>query len=208
MNPDGTGLKRLTTANRDGYPTWSPDGKSVAFVRPVGQFWKIYVVPAKGGKPKLLAKSPPAGRPSWTTKGLLIPTGGDLVRVDTKDGHVLKYYGADIDAIWGLNSVTLSPSLKLLTYVGTRDPIPGDTDCGDGPCQRFGLYLENLTAKKKRGKLFVKDTGPAAFSPDGKDLVYVSGGTLVVKPVGSGLPTSITVEGATPITSSAPAWHR
>ena len=156
----------------------------------------------------MLAKAPPAGRPSWTAKGLLIPTGGDLVRIDPGTGRVLKYYGADIDAIWGLNSVTIAPSVKLLSFVGTRDPIPGDTDCGDGPCQRFGLYLENLTAAKKRPKLYVKDTGPAAWSPDGKDLAYVSGGTLVLKPVGSGLPTSIPVDGATPIISSAPAWHR
>ena len=34
MNIDGTGLHRLTTNGRDSYPTWSPDGKQVAFVRP------------------------------------------------------------------------------------------------------------------------------------------------------------------------------
>ena len=142
-----------------------------------------------------------------TNAGLLIPSGGDVVRIDTKNGRVLKYYNANVDAIWGLNSVAFSPKVSQLTYLGTRDPIPGDQDCGDGPCQRFGLYSESMTAKKKIPHLIVKDTGPASFSPDGKDLVYVAGGGLVIKPVGSGLVTSIATTGATPTIAAPPTWR-
>jgi len=207
INPDGTGIKRVSTNPRDAYPAWSPDGKRIVFVRPIKLKWRPFIIPSTGGKPRGLAQSPPAGRPSWTKAGLLIPSGGDVVRIDTKNGRVLKYYNANVDAIWGLNSVAFSPKVSQLTYLGTRDPIPGDQDCGDGPCQRFGLYSESMTAKKKIPHLIVKDTGPASFSPDGKDLVYVAGGGLVIKPVGSGLVTSIATTGATPTIAAPPTWR-
>ena len=44
------------------------------------------------------------------SNGLLIPSGGDLLRIDPTTGHVQKYYGAEIDAVWGMNSVALSPN--------------------------------------------------------------------------------------------------
>ena len=207
MSPDGTHLHRLTTNGRDSYPTWSPDGKFIAFVRPFKTKWRVWIMPSSGGKQRVLAQTPPAGRPSWTSKGLLIPTGGDLLRVDTKNGHVLKYYGANIDAIWGLNSVTVSPGTSALTYVGARDPVPGDMDCGDGPCQRFGLYFESLTAKRKVPKLIVKDAGAAGFSPDGKRLVFSAGGGLVVRTVATGSLTTIATPNLTPAPGAPPTWH-
>jgi dipeptidyl aminopeptidase/acylaminoacyl peptidase len=207
VNPDGGGLRRLTTNGRDAYPTWSPDGKTIAFVRPLGAAWKVVVIPAAGGKPRVLEQAPAAGRPSWTKKGLLIPTSADLVRIDPKTGKVLTYFGADIDAIWGLNSVAISPGVSKLTYVGTREPIAGDMECGDGPCQRYGLYLEDLTAKKKKGKLIVKDAGAAAFSRDGSRIVYIAGGALVVRGLANGSTTSVPVEGVTPASQGPPAWR-
>jgi hypothetical protein len=206
MNPDGSGLHRVTTNGRDTNPTWSPDGKSIAFVRPLRQAWRVNVVRASGGAPRRLAKSPPSGRPSWTSKGLLVPTGGDLLRIATTNGHVLKYYNADIDAIWGLNSVAVAPGVSRLTYVGTRDPIPGDMECGDGPCQRYGLFLENLQAKSKKGKLIVKDSGSAAFSTDGARLVYIAGGALVLRSVATGATSTVPLTGATPVAQGPLAW--
>jgi hypothetical protein len=207
MNPDGTGLKRVTTNPRDSYPTWSPDGTHIAFVRPSGTRWVPYVVPSTGGKPKALKRSPPAGRPSWTKSGLLIASGGDILRIDTSTGKVLKYYGAEVDAIWGLNTVALSPSRSMLTYVGSREPIPGDKECGEGPCQRFGLYLESLQTKLKRPKMIAKDTGPANFSPDGKRIVYGAGGQLFVRSLATGATTPIATGTAAPTAAAPPAWH-
>jgi hypothetical protein len=206
MNADGSGLRRLTRNGRDAYPTWSPTGTKIAFVRPGGTAWRLHVMPATGGKLLRLSQAPPAGRPSWTKAGLLVPTGGDLVRVDPATGHVLKYYDADIDAIWGLNSVGLSPGVEWLAFVGSRDPVSGDMECGDGPCQRYGLYLESLTAKKKTPRLIVKDAGPAAFSPDGGRLAYVVGGALVLRAVGSGATATVST-GVAPVTTGPPAWR-
>lgn len=206
MNADGTGLRRLTKNGRDAYPTWSPNGRAIAFVRPIRSAWRVFTVPAAGGRQTWLKQAPPAGRPSWTRAGLLVATAGDLLRVDTRTGRVLKYYDANLDAIWGLNTVTLSPAVSKLTYVGTRAPIPGDMECGDGPCQRFGLYLESLTGKKKP-QLIVKDAGAATFSPDGRRLAFVAGGALVVRAVASSQSAPITTTGVTPISQGPPTWR-
>jgi Tol biopolymer transport system component len=50
INVDGSGLKRLTTnPARDGLPTWSPNGRVIAFAsdRDDGQ-WAIYGINADG----------------------------------------------------------------------------------------------------------------------------------------------------------------
>lgn len=207
MNPDGTGLRRLTKNGRDSYPTWAPGGGKIAFIRPVGAAWKVFVLSTSGGTPHLLRKAPPAGRPSWIEAGLFVPSGGDLLRIDPKTGRVLKYSGASIDAIWGLNTVALSPDLSKLTYIGTRAPDPGDKECGEGPCQRFALFFESLTAKKKKPRLLAKDVGPATFSPDGTQLAYAGGGQLVLRSVTSGSAHPLATQIVAPATSAPPAWQ-
>ena len=207
MNPDGTGLRRLTNGGRDSYPAWAPTGGRIAFVRPVGAAWRVFVMSTSGGKPQRLRKAPPAGRPSWTKAGLLIPSGGDLLRIDPKTGHVQKYYGANIDAIWGLNTVALAPDLSKLTFIGARAPEPGDKECGEGPCQRFALFIEGLTAKKKQPRQLVKDVGPATFSPDGGQLAYVGDGQLQLRSVASGSVHSLSTGTVVATTSAPPAWQ-
>jgi hypothetical protein len=120
---------------------------------------------------------------------------------------VLKYYNANIDAIWGLNSVTISPAVSLLTYVGARDPEVGDMECGEGACQRFALYVERLKAKKSRPQLLVKDAGPAAFSPDGHRVAFVAGGSLILHSATGKQQTTLATPSVTPQTTGPPAWR-
>lgn len=207
MGVNGGGLRRLTTNGRDSYPAWSPNGKDIAFLRPRGTVWRVYVVPAAGGRLRALTKAPPAGRPSWTSVGLLVPSGGDLLRIDTATGRVLKYFGADIDVIWGQMSVAIAPNIAKLTYIGARPPEPGDKECGEGPCQRFGLFIESLLTKAKRPRMVLKDAGPAAFSPDGKQIVFVDRGKLEVLIVASGATRPIATGSAYPSLVAPPAWR-
>lgn len=206
MNADGTGLRRLTINGRDSFPTWSPDGKSIAFARPRGSKWRLVVVPSGGGKPKELSQAPPVGRPSWTGAGLLVPSGADLLKVDPASGRVLKYYGANIDAIWGLPTVELSPDVSMLTYVGARYPEPGDMECGEGPCQRYGLYEEHLTGKDRKPHMIAKDAGPGTFSPDGRQLVFVGAGKLLVRQVAGGATKALSTGSVYPTVTTPPAW--
>jgi Tol biopolymer transport system component len=207
MNVDGTGLRRLTTNGRDSYPAWSPDGGHIAFVRPYKAEWRVDTMSSSGAAQRRLRQAPPSGRPSWTAGGLLIPSGGDLLKIDPTTGHVQKYYGAEIDAIWGMNSVALSPDRSKITYVGARDAEPGDKECGEGPCPRFALYKENIL-KTKRPQRVVKDVGPATFSPGGTQLAFVANGGLVLWSLAAGTPTTMTTGDVTPTVSAPPAWQR
>jgi Tol biopolymer transport system component len=206
INVDGTGLRRLTTNGRDSYPTWSPDGKQIAFVRAFKAGWKLHVMSSAGAAEHALRKAPPSGRPTWTTSGLVIPSGGDLLKLDPANGHVLKYYGVNIDAVWGMNSVALSPAGTAITFVGSRSSEPGDMECGEGPCQRFALYKAN-TLKNKKPQRVMKDAGPATFSPNGSQLAFVANNGLVIWTLASGKPTAISTGDAYPSVTAPPAWQ-
>ena len=203
---DGTGLRRLTTNGRDSLPAWSPDGTRIAFVRPDKNGWHIYVMSSSSGTPQRLPKAPPSGRPSWTASGLLIPSGGDLLRIDVTTGHVQKYYGATIDVIWGLATVAVSPDASTITYAGARNVDPGDTECGEAPCERFALYVENVI-KGKQPKLLTKDAAPATFSPDGKQVVFVAKNALVVWTLANRKTRVISTGKAFPSGAAPPAWQ-
>jgi dipeptidyl aminopeptidase/acylaminoacyl peptidase len=207
LNLDGTGLHRLTTNPRDTTPAWSPDGKSIAFVRAGKNGWDLYTMSSSGGGARRLSQAPSAGRPSWTASGLLIPSGGDLLKVDTRTGHIQKYYGAEIDAVWGMNTASVSPNAKALAFVGARNPDPGDLDCGDGPCQRFALYTEDISKKAKKPHLLVKDAGPATFSADGKQLAFVFRGGITLRSVANGASKLISTGTATPTVAAPPTWQ-
>ena len=109
MNVDGSGLRALTKNGRDSFPAWSPDGKQIAFIRPLPSGWRVHVMSASGAGQRPLREAPPAGRPSWTNRGLLIPTNGDLAKIDPRSGHVQKLFGALIDASVGMNATAVSP---------------------------------------------------------------------------------------------------
>ena len=57
MNVDGSSLKRLTSnSSIDGLPTWSPNGRSIAFVSNQGGAWGVWVMNADGsGRRRLFA---------------------------------------------------------------------------------------------------------------------------------------------------------
>jgi len=205
MNVDGTGLQRLTKNGRDGFPAWSPDGKQIAFVRPYKAAWTVFLMSSSGAGERRLPKAPPSGRPSWTAAGLLIPSGGDLLKIDPTTGRVQKYFNVQIDAVWGLNSVALSPDLSTIAYVGARSAEPGDKECGEGPCQRFALYKESVRTKKPQR--VVKDAGPATFSPNGKQLAFVSNGGLTLLSLAGGKSTTVSTGDAYPTVAAPPAWQ-
>jgi hypothetical protein len=161
---------------------------------------------SSGAKERRLPKAPPSGRPSWTAGGLTIPSGGDYLKIDPTNGQVLKYYGVNIDAVWGMNSVALSPDRSTVTFVGARSAEAGDKECGEGPCQRFALYKASLAKKFKLQKV-VKDAGPATFSPNGKQLAFVANGGLVLSSLAGTAQTPLSTGDAYPTVAAPPAWQ-
>jgi len=207
MNLDGTGLRRLTSNGRDVRPAWSPDGKHIAFIRPSVNGWRVYVMSASGAGERELRQAPSAGRPSWTGSGLVIPTEGDLAKIDPRSGHVQKLFGALIDASGGMDTTAVSPDLSTLTFVGPRAPVPGDKGCGEGvPCAVFALYIQNLHTHKAP-TILARDTGPASFSPDGKRVAYVTRNRIVLRVLKNGTSVSVATGKVVPTTTGPPAWQ-
>lgn len=208
MNLDGTGVRRLTDDGRDRFPTWSPDGKQIAFVRALASGWRVFVMSASGTGERLLRFSPPAGRLSWTARGLVVATEGDLARIDLRTGRVKQLYGALIDAAVGVDATAVSPDLSTVTFVGARQPDRGDKECGDNlACPRFGLYIQDLR-KHTEPRMLVKDAGPASFSPDGKSVAFAIGRhQIVLRGLAKGNSRSVTTGKLTPTLSSPPVWQ-
>jgi Tol biopolymer transport system component len=85
MNADGSSARRLTQRDErpgteDHSPTWSPDGRTIAFIRlnnlaGTGKqnASALFTVPSAGGEPKLLHQMPGewpgAGAPDWSPDG-------------------------------------------------------------------------------------------------------------------------------------------
>ena len=145
VNLDGTGLRRLTsnsaTANPSGRRTASPS----RFCGRTGHMARLRHVPSGGGK-KRLAEAPPAGRPSWTanSKSILIPSGGDMAKIDAADREGPEALRDD-DRHPDLPERHRVARRPVLAYVGPRLST-GPPDCGEGRCPQFGLYLANLPA--------------------------------------------------------------
>jgi len=207
MNLDGTGLRRLTGNGRDSFPAWSPDGKQIAFLRPEVDGWRVYVMSASGAAERRLRLAPPAGRPTWTSRGLVIPTNGDLARIDPRSGRVQKLFGALIDAATGMDGAAASPDLSTVTFVGPRKPDRGDKECGDNlACPRFALYIQDLR-KHKAPRMLARDAGPAGFSRDGKSVAFVAKNRIVFWRLDNGKSTRIATGKISPTPSSPPAWQ-
>jgi Tol biopolymer transport system component len=203
---NGTGLRRLTSNTRDTYPVFSPDGTRIAFTRVIGKQWRLFTMAASGRDQRRVGNAPPAGRPSWTADGksILIPSGGDLLKVDPTSGHVQKYFGLAIDPQVG-QTAAVSPDGRFVAYVGPRIST-GPPDCGEGRCAQFGLYLASLP-RPHRPRRIVNDTGAAGWSPDSKTLVFVSKGALTLRVVSTGQQTTISTDAHLATGDAPPAWH-
>ena len=82
MRSDGTEVKQLTdNPAGDWYPTWSPDGGSLAFASNRNGNWDIFVMRSDGTEIKQLTDSPDADlEPVWS------PDGARLAFASNRDG--------------------------------------------------------------------------------------------------------------------------
>jgi Tol biopolymer transport system component len=83
VNANGSGLTRLLSTEFEdpgkgdwlGWPAWSPDGRTIAFVRTnYEKPWQIYVMNADGSAPRLLTDHL-AHDPSWSPDGSMLAFG-------------------------------------------------------------------------------------------------------------------------------------
>jgi Tol biopolymer transport system component len=164
MDADGGNARRLTyNSVWDGSPSWSPDGKQIAFSSLKDGSGEIYLMDADGGNMKNLTNNPEKedGDASWSPDGKRIvftswrDNGADIYRMDIDGGNVrrLTFDGAGFPA-W-------SPDGTKIAFVSGHPSniyIMG-TDGGN---------VRDLTSNDS----LKFDYGKLAWSPDGETLVY------------------------------------
>jgi Tol biopolymer transport system component len=202
---DGTNERRLTKNGRDSYPVWSPSGKQIAFLRPHKKQWTLFVMTSSGVGEHRLPQAPPGGRPAWTKDGkaILLPTVADVSRVDPRTGRILGRVDLQPELV-SSTAAAVAPNGRSVAYIGRR-PLTGPEDCGESPCPMFALYLVS-TSRKKPLKI-ANGTGPATWLPDGKTLVYVTGGKLILTALPGGKSTSISMDEHLLAGDAPPAWQ-
>jgi Tol biopolymer transport system component len=180
VNADGSGQKNLTnspdsdsrppaTLDSDSGPSWSPDGKKIAFRSYRDGNYEIYVMNADGSEPKRLTNSPDSDLdPSWSPDGKKIAfTSSTFVYRDiyvmNADGSEQKRLtnspGSDLDPSW-------SPDGKKIAFYS-------------GSARKQDIYVMNADGSEQKNLTNspAMDENPS-WSPDGTKIAFVSTGDL------------------------------
>ncbi|HKR27732.1 MAG TPA: winged helix-turn-helix domain-containing protein [Acidobacteriaceae bacterium] len=173
-------LLRLTSSAQDYSPTWSPDGRKIAFLRDLGDQFSIQLVPALGGAEQELH----VGRFSEMSRSYPQHAGLSF----SPDGKWLAF--SEMEAATQDDSIKLlslqDSSVRAITShpSGFQDRYPAFSPSGNtvafirssGPFFVDELYLTSLDGRDTRRltsdnhRIF----GPPAFTPDGREIVFSS----------------------------------
>lgn len=194
---DETPLRLTRAPDDDSSPTWSPDGRQLAFVRADADGYSVYVIPAVGGRERLVFGPDPreiyhvAWSPAGGTLALSIqrtphaPFGIALLSLQTRALRTLTEPPADAR---GDLDLAFSPDGTRLAFV--RSTVEKVDDIYVVPVA--GGELKRLTFEH------AEITG-LDWTPDGRALIYTSdragSAALWRIPAAGGLPTWVPTAG-------------
>lgn len=193
MNPDGTGLQRLTNETPfDGQPAWSADGTKLAFASVYG----IQVMNADGTGRYSVTTNPFHEEPAWSPDGTKIAYSYEsaddseihVVNVDgTGDVTISNHPDADFNPAW-------SPDGSKIAF--TRISLEDNQ-------YNYYLFVMNPDGSdqvKLTGGGFIRDPD---WSPDGSKIAFAGFGIEVMNADGSGRTRLMNTSSGQP---RQPAW--
>ena len=129
LNPDGSGLKRLTnnSTSEDGAPIWSPDGSKIVFERLNNGVRAIFVMNSDGsGVKSLAAPTTSSFDPRWSPDGTKIVfaagKAGEGIFVENPDGSgLLKLASSGQEPDWSPDSAKIAFSANNTLFVTDAD---------------------------------------------------------------------------------------
>ncbi len=182
----GSAPRQLTTwVDYDKDPVWSPDGKSVAYLRSISPEWDAYdeahlaIISVNGGEPRLLTQKldRPVTHPEWS------PDGKSVIGLieDDRQRYVMSFdavSGRSVKLSSGDRSVTIAKPLDANRYVVLMsDP--------SHPPELYILQNEKFTKLTVHNDNFVKThlfAGAEGFTFKNKDNITIGG--ILFKPHG------------------------
>jgi dipeptidyl aminopeptidase/acylaminoacyl peptidase len=171
VEPRSLTIEKLYMTRQVGRPTWSPDGKSIAFISNMSGRNNLWLVPAEGGWPvQLTVSDQRQTAPAWSPDGKWIAYQSDydgdeqwdIFLVSPKTGKVVNLTQtreiAEMDPTW-------SPDGRYLAYlVKPKTSAASEIDIYD-MVMREVKHLTTNTPQDKR------NVNPI-WSKDGKYIVY------------------------------------
>ena len=168
-NTDGSNPTKLTVGK---WPSWSPDGRRIAFYRGTSATLpeSIYVIDVDGSGERLLG---PGRSPSWSPDGTRIVFSDDAgMEVMSADGSNKMLLLSREAYVAGYPSTSLPAGNPVWSPDGNRIAFERPTTGYEPPQQ---VYIMNADGSSSHalvaGNTFYDESDPA-WSPDGRSLAY------------------------------------